>query len=150
MKKFRTFLVASALLLSTHTALRAQNYNWAIGVRGGVTASGITVKYNFDPANSIEGLIDFAKGFNIYALYERNIPVITQGFNFYYGAGANIGSWGRNDGEFTFGINVIIGLEYKIATFPLAFSLDNKPNLNLIQPAKFHATDFGLGVKVAF
>ena len=150
MKRLKIFLITVASILFAGSALKAQNYNWAIGVRGGVTASGITVKYNFDPANAIEGIVDFAQGFNLYALYERNIPVIAEGFNFYYGAGANIGSWGHHDGEFTFGIDGIVGLEYKIASLPLAFSLDYKPNLNLIQKAKFHATDFGLGIKVAF
>ena len=115
-----------------------------------MTASGITVRHNFDPSNSIEAIIDFAQGFNLYALYERNIPVIQEGFNFYYGAGANIGAWGHRHSEFAFGIDGVIGLEYKIPSIPLAFSLDYKPNLNLIEKTKFHALDFGLGVKVTF
>lgn len=148
MKKI--IVVLFILSLTGVSRVSAQNYNWAIGVRGGVTASGITVRHNFDPANSIEGMIDFAKGFNLYALYERNIPVIAHGFNFYYGAGANIGSWGHSDGKFTMGINGIVGLEYKIASIPLAFSVDYKPNLNFIGKTGFHAADFGLGIKVAF
>ena len=92
MKKIAVLL--TILSLTAVTGLSAQNYNWAIGVRGGVTASGITVRHNFDPVNSIEGMLDFAQGFNVYALYERNVPVIASGFNFYYGAGVNIGSWG--------------------------------------------------------
>ena len=75
---------------------------------------------------------------------------IGEGFEFYYGAGANLGSWDYDDGEFTFGVNGIIGLEYKIREFPLAFSLDYKPNLNVIGKTGFHAADFGLGIRVAF
>ena len=78
------------------------------------------------------------------------IPVIGEGFEFYYGAGANLGSWDYDDGEFTFGVNGIIGLEYKIRELPLAFSLDYKPNLNVIGKTGFHAADFGLGIRVAF
>lgn len=149
MKKL--LIALSALFLLAATELSAQNYNWAIGVRGGVTATGISVRHNFDPANSIEGILDFMQGFNVYALYERNIPVIQQGFSFYYGAGVNLGSWDhRHENKFTFGINGIVGLEYKIESVPLAFSLDYKPNLNVIGKTGFHAADFGLGIKVAF
>ena len=66
MKKIAVLL--TILSLTAVTGLSAQNYNWAIGVRGGVTASGITVRHNFDPVNSIEGMLDFAQGFNVYAL----------------------------------------------------------------------------------
>ena len=119
-------------------------------MRGGVTATGLSERYQIDPVNALEGMRDFAQGFNIYALYERTIPVIGEGFEFYYGAGANLGSWDYDDGEFTFGVNGIIGLEYKIRELPLAFSLDYKPNLNVIGKTGFHAADFGLGIRVAF
>ena len=88
---------------------------------------------------------------NGYALYERNIPVITSGFHFYYGGGVNLGGWEKHgDTKFTAGINGIVGLEYKIASIPLAFSVDYKPCLNFAGHTGFHAADFGLGIKVAF
>lgn len=127
--------------------LCAQEYNWAVGVRGGVTTSGISVKHNFDPANSLEGIVDFRHGFNVYGLYQRNIPVIGEGFNFFYGAGANIGSWAD---KFTIGIDGIVGLEYKIQPIPLAVSLDYKPNLNLTGHTGFHAADVALTLRVTF
>ena len=123
MGKKRIGLIVAALWAVT--GLSAQNYQCAVGVRGGVTATGLSVRYHFD-------------------------PVIGEGFEFYYGAGANLGSWDYDDGEFTFGVNGIIGLEYKIREFPLAFSLDYKPNLNVIGKTGFHAADFGLGIRVAF
>ena len=116
MGKKRIGLIVAALWAVT--GLSAQNYQCAVGVRGGVTATGLSVRYHFDPVNALEGMLDFAQGFNIYALYERTIPVIGEGFEFYYGAGANLGSWDYDDGEFTFGVNGIIGLEYKIREFP--------------------------------
>ena len=70
MKKF--LLVFSLLCATSALSVKAQDYNWAIGVRGGETATGITVKHHFDPANGLEGIIDFAKGVNVYALYERH------------------------------------------------------------------------------
>lgn len=148
----RRFLILSSVLLLAFTSrLSAQDYNWAIGVRGGVTATGLTIKHNFDPANSIEALVDFVQGVNVFALYERHIPVITQGFHFYYGGGLNLGAWGEHDNDpFTMGIDGVIGLEYKILSIPLAFSIDYKPCLNFVGKTGFHAADFGLGIKVAF
>ena len=90
MGKKRIGLIVAALWAVT--GLSAQNYQCAVGVRGGVTATGLSVRYHFDPVNALEGMLDFAQGFNIYALYERTIPVIGEGFEFYYGAGANLGS----------------------------------------------------------
>ncbi|MDD3107906.1 MAG: hypothetical protein PHV49_01670 [Alistipes sp.] len=148
MKRIFLLLVLGALFAGTR--LSAQNYNWAIGVRGGVTATGLSVRHNFDPANSIEGILDFVQGFNVYALYERNIPVISNGFDFYYGGGINLGSWGYKEGEFTMGINAIVGLEYKVPDAPVAISVDYKPNLNFIGKTGFHAADFGIGLKFAF
>ena len=149
MKKF--LIILFVLVGVSSIRAHAQDYNWAIGVRGGVTATGLSVKYNFDPANSIEALVDFVQGVNVYALYERNIPVITSGFHFYYGGGVNLGGWEKHgDTKFTAGINGIVGLEYKIASIPLAFSVDYKPCLNFAGHTGFHAADFGFGIKVAF
>lgn len=149
MKKF--LLVFSLLCATSALSVKAQDYNWAIGVRGGETATGITVKHHFDPANGLEGIIDFAKGVNVYALYERHIPVVTNGFHFYYGGGLNMGGWEKHsDTKFTAGIDGVIGLEYKIPKIPLAVSVDYKPCLNFAGYTGFRALDFGLGVKVAF
>ena len=147
----RVIAILFVLALGSAKVASAQDYNWAIGVRGGGVLSGVTVKYNFDPANSVEGLLDFTQGFNVVALYERHIPVISDGFRFYYGAGVNMGAWHRWGGNpFTMGIDGIIGLEYKIRTIPLAFSIDYKPLVNFAGRTGFYGLDFGLGVKVAF
>ena len=149
MKKF--LLVFSLLCATSALSVKAQDYNWAIGVRGGEPATGITVKHHFDPANGLEGIIDFAKGVNVYALYERHIPVITNGFHFYYGGGLNMGGWEKHsDTKFTACIDGVIGLEYKIPKIPLAVSVDYKPCLKIAGYTGFRALDIGLGFKVAF
>lgn len=144
MKKRICMLLAS-LFVASGVAM-AQDYNWAIGVRGG-DMSGISVKARLNKADAIEALLTFNRGVNIFALYERNVPVICAGFNFYYGAGANLGSWHN---KFTAGIDGVVGLEYKIPTIPLAFSVDYKPCLNFVGHTGFRALDFGLGIKVTF
>lgn len=149
MKKFAILIIVSML----SAAVAAQNYNWAIGVRGGAQTSGISTKINFNPTNSLELILDLAHGVNGYALAQWNIPVIAQGFNFYYGAGAHIGQWKKHGyHKFTFGIDGMIGLEYKIQNIPLVLSVDYKPALNLIGQTipLFVADDLALSVRVCF
>lgn len=47
MKKF--LIILFVLVGVSSIRAHAQDYNWAIGVRGGVTATAWSVKYNFDP-----------------------------------------------------------------------------------------------------
>lgn len=110
---------------------------------------GATVKYSLDGVNAIEGMLSglWDDGFIVTALYERHVPVITDGFHFYYGAGAHIGAWSH---DFSIGIDGIIGLEYKIRSIPLALSIDYKPIFNIAADTHFYFADIALGVKVTF
>ena len=141
--------ILAFILMLTAGAASAQNNKWAIGVRGGVTTSGITFKYNRAPGSAIEGIltIPYDGGFTAIGLYEWRMPVITEGFTFYYGAGAHIGAW---DGEFSLGADAIVGLEYKIPSVPLALSVDYKPAINLVQKLRGWFLDFGFGLKFTF
>lgn len=129
----------------------SQDYNWAVGVRGGTISSGLTVKNKINASTAIEGIlsIPYDDGFMVTALYEKFVPVIADGFNLYYGGGAHIGSWGY-DNKFRFGIDGIVGLEYKINNAPIAFSIDYKPSLDIISDTEFHLGGFALGVKFVF
>ena len=69
MGKKRIGLIVAALWAVT--GLSAQNYQCAVGVRGGVTATGLSVRYHFDPVNALEGMLDFAQGFNIMPMSRR-------------------------------------------------------------------------------
>lgn len=158
MKKLLILVMAIAAI----STAKAQQYDWAIGVRGGYDATSLSVKHVFGNSNAIEALVGWGyskhgSGFNLTGLYEFNVPVIAPGFNFYYGAGAHLGSWaykaghddGKNDG-FNIGLDAIVGLEYKIPNAPIAFSLDWKPRLDLAPSTEFLALGFALGVKYAF
>lgn len=148
----KKIILTLLLAVSVAGVAKAQDYNWALGVRGGGMANGISGKVSLDGANVLEGILSFKKGTNFYGLYERYMPVISEGFSFYYGFGGNIGSWKRNHhSKFTVGVDGIIGLEYKIKNVPLAISADYKPGLNVIGHTGFRGWyDFGLGVRVAF
>ena len=159
MKKL--FLIAALCLAGI--AASAQDYNWALGVRGGGNDSGLTLKHILSDYNAIELTGNFqyandnmARGFALSALYEWNAPIITDGFLFYYGLGPHIGSatmtkeGSDNYGMLILGATGVVGLEYKIYSAPIAFSLDYRPYVNLLPQPRIFFSNIGLGIKVCF
>ncbi len=148
-KNMKKLICMAAVAFMAVSAASAQDYKWAVGARFGGELVGGTVKYNIDGVNSLEAMLatPWDDGFLATVLYERHIPVIDQGFHFYYGAGGHIGEW-KND--FAIGIDGIIGLEYKIRSIPLALSLDYKPIFNIAEDTEFYMADIALGFKVTF
>ena len=143
----KKFLVMAALMVATLSA-NAQEYNWAVGLRGGAF-SGLTVKKNND-ANALEFGASWGLGNYIVVdgVYEWQQPVITEGFNLYYGAGAFLGAF---ENDFAVGAEGVVGLEYKIPDFPLAFSFDYRPSLNALHIGNLNGLyNFGLGIKYCF
>lgn len=141
----KKFFVMAALLVST-LAVSAQEYNWAVGVRAG-GFSGLTAKKN-NGNNALEFGASFSTvGLNVDGVYLWQQPVITDGFNLYYGAGAYVGLY--ND-AFALGAEGVVGLEYQIPNVPLAFSLDYRPAINVIPGVGFNFYNFGLGIKYCF
>lgn len=144
----KKLLVMATLMVAT-LAVSAQEYNWAVGLRGG-GFSGLTLKQNMGE-NAIEaGLSLYNGGFAIDGVYEWQEPVIGEGFHIYYGAGA----YAQVAGQF-FGLGVegVLGLEYRLPIdFPLAISLDYRPGVNVLGDAGvyFWGGNFGFGVKYCF
>ena len=94
---FWTKLVGvAACLLAGTTVVSAQEYGVGIGLRGGMMSSGVGVRYNFNPSNAIDALLSLQFGPNLFLLYERNLPVIEEGFTFYYGGGGKCWSLGAD------------------------------------------------------
>ena len=142
----KKYFVMAALLVST-LAVSAQEYDWAIGLRGGAL-SGLTVKKNLG-ANAIEAGVSLDAYFtNVEATYQWQQPVITEGFNLYYGAGAYLGLATQYLGV---GAEGVVGLEYKIPGAPIALSIDYRPTFNILGGfghSNFY--NFGFGAKFCF
>lgn len=146
----KKFLMMAALLVATLT-VSAQDYNWAIGVRGG-GFSGLTVKKNNGGT-----ALEFGASWNwnnnlcVDGVYLWQTPVIADGFSLYYGAGPYLGLWDTVDGSaFALGAEGVVGLEYKIPSVPIAFSLDYRPGINVLPNVAGNLVNFGLGVKFCF
>jgi hypothetical protein len=143
----KKFMVMAALMVAT-LAVSAQDYNWAIGVRGGAF-SGLTVKKNND-SSALEFGASWGLGnyLTVDGVYEWQQPVITDGFNLYYGVGAFLGAFEK---AFAVGAEAVVGLEYKIANVPLAFSLDYRPAIDVLHLNNMSGFyNFGFGIKYCF
>lgn len=150
-----------AILIIISGSLFSQNYNTAIGLRGGLF-NGITAKHFIGKETAIEGLVTGRwGGFNITGLYQMYEPAFNaKGLYWYYGGGVHAGffdeneiDWnGRddNDGGFVFGVDGIVGIEYNFQKIPFNISLDWKPTLNFIGWTGLWLDAGGISVRYKF
>ena len=143
----KKFLMMAALLVATLT-VSAQDYNWAVGLRGG-GFNGLTAKQN-NGDTALEAGLSFGNGYiNVDGVYLWQQPVIGEGFHLYYGGGAYVGL--GNGGYFSLGAEGVVGLEYRLPIdFPLAISLDCRPALSVIPDIDVNFINIGFGVKYCF
>ncbi len=152
-------LVLFFSILCCVSLAQAQDYNTAVGLRGG-SANGLSIKHFIENDVAIEGLISSRwKGLNLTGLYEIHAEAFNEtGLNWYYGFGAHIGfwdgkhtSWGDADRNYSvLGLDGIIGLEYNIQEIPINLSIDWKPALNLIGYSGLWGSNFALSARYTF
>ena len=148
-----------ALLIFTTFETAAQNYNSAIGLRGGVD-SGITYKAKLNDFSAAEGIASFRyRGVVVTGLYtiQNDWDIKGEPFQWYYGGGGHVGLFNsRNnsngfgnsfDGGVIIGLDGIIGMEYTFPAAPINISLDYKPAFNLVGDVGFWWDGFSLGVR---
>ena len=118
------------VVLATGLALpaAAQKYRTAAGVRSGGGSYGLTVQQLVLPKTTLEGLGMLApRERSATLLAERHFGILGPSLNYYFGAGAHFGHH-REDGAF-WGFDGIVGVEYKVAFFPVVVALDFKPTV---------------------
>jgi hypothetical protein len=120
------FVLVSALLATLPAA--AQKYRTAAGLRSDGSNYGLTIQQVFLPKATLEGLAMFApRERSATLLAERHFGILGPSLNYYFGAGGHLGT-NKDDGTF-WGLDGIIGAEYKIAFIPFVISLDFKPTI---------------------
>lgn len=132
MKKIAIVAVLAAASFASNAS--AQSYNWGIGAHLGPNM-GFTAKKFISSRSALEGIFSYdlscdAPTFSF--LYEYHIP-LANSFNMLMGGGMNIGAQhvGKHrDGHFMMGVSPIVGLEYKVASAPLALGFDYQPQWN--------------------
>lgn len=143
----KAFLILTLCLFGWIGANAQQNYNTAVGLRGGPFL-GLTLKHFIKDNVALEGLLETRwRGVMFTGLFEIHENFFDfDGAAWYYGAGAHVGVWNGNyDGHPWFsgdqnysviGLDGIIGLEYSF-DFPLNISVDWKPFVNLFGDGNF-------------
>jgi hypothetical protein len=167
--KWTLLLVLGLGSIGTGFSQYRSDYNWAVGLRAGATGAtcGLTVKAFVSESAALEGIIGYWHGgFTGTALFEYHFPAFNSRLiKWYMGGGGHYTQatgYGKSyiidqrgsdyvDGGAGYGIDGILGLEYKIPVAPVAFSLDVKPSMELNSYGGFTmALDPGLSVKLAF
>jgi hypothetical protein len=121
---------AIVLLLITGLAqpALAQKYRTAAGIRSGGGNYGITIQQLVLPSTTLEGLGMLSpRERTATLLAERHFGILGPSLNYYFGAGAHVGNHKDNGGFW--GLDGIIGAEYKIAFVPVVLSIDFKPTV---------------------
>lgn len=159
MKKF--FLVLAVAVLSVCTfstksdaQAMGHSYRTGIGVKIGYWGGGaLDVKHFIKSDAALEGLLSFGRDwFTITGLYEFHGPISgAPGLQWYVGPGAHIGFWNSDyndaDGAF-FGIDGVLGLDYKFNNAPIDISLDVQPEVSI--PDGGFDIWGGLGIRFTF
>lgn len=153
--------------------VQAQQYDRSAGIRLG-GSSGLTFKKFIIDEQAIEVIVSNRKsGVQLTGLFLMHQPMhvsFNDNFYFYYGVGGHIGveehdnldkilsSSDPNDflyeekSYLTLGIDGMIGIEYRMLSVPITFSLDLKPYLNYVGLRKVKADfwDASIAIKYVF
>ena len=156
-KKLVLFVIASGFMLSVNAQSMGYSYKTAIGVKVW-DGAGISLKHFTKPNTALEGIFYFwDKGFRITGLYEFHGDFTgARGLKWYIGPGAHIGFYDyKNDPDYYsnktyFGIDGVIGLDYKFNNAPINISLDWQPSFEFGDNRGFVGSWGGLGIRYAF
>jgi len=147
--------------------LSAQDYNKAIGLRGGLT-SGFEYRIFTDNVHSVKILLGTNNGVRLHGMMEfhrHNLFLFTDQLTLFYGAGIHGGyetwdkkhihnntSWYENRTAFVMGLDGVAGIEYTFLETPLSVGMESKPYLDIFGRNMFHfeAFDFAFTVKYLF
>lgn len=153
--------VFAMVIMTLGTEAMAQDYQTGVGLRAGVS-NGLTIKHFISDRAALEGLLHTRwRGLVITGLYEIHQDIDElPGLKWFYGGGAHIGTWNGNrgnrpwgddrDGYTVFGLDGIIGLDYKFNAAPVNLSLDYKPAFNITQDAGFWGDEVALSIRFTF
>lgn len=122
-------------------------YRTGVGIRAGWPVAALTVKHFIQKRTALEFIAapQFGGG-TFTVLAERHNALRRPGMYWYYGLGADVGSYqGESyrdyDGEYysddrliSFGIDVIAGMEANIHETPFSVGVDVKPRIGLYNP----------------
>lgn len=160
MKKIVVLLGLLALLTVSRTQAQSMGSEYRTAVGFKFWPGGITIKHFIKDNAALEGIGYFWEhGFRFTGLYEFHGDINgAPGLKWYVGPGAHFGVYSdgywRNDhyyddGAASFGVDGVLGLDYKISGAPIALSLDINPYFEMLHHPYADVWG-GLGVKFTF
>lgn len=129
MLAFRISLAAGLLLLLARPpSAHAQKYSTALGLRFAGNGYGLTLQQRIVNNTTVEAIaLASEREWSATVLAQQHFGILGPSLNYYFGAGGHIGR-NKDSGPF-YGLDGLIGAEYKIPILPLVISLDLKPTL---------------------
>lgn len=146
-------IIVAVIVLFSANLIQAQQYDRSAGLRLGGT-SGITYKKFIVDEQAIEFILSGNNnGIQVNALYVYHTPMqiaSNENFYFYYGLGGHLGFeeysefkkelvsanpdyfFYQKESYFTMGVDALAGVEYRLFSVPVTFSIDVKPSFNFI------------------
>ncbi|SEV89987.1 hypothetical protein SAMN05428988_0269 [Chitinophaga sp. YR573] len=151
----KTLFISMLLVLGLNYANAQLKGNPQVGLRLGLPF-GATARYFFDDANAVEAIAGaYAHTFTITGLYERHFDLsalTTEGFGWFVGGGAHMGSRKENDNvKFIAGVDAIGGIDYVFPAdlnLPINVSLDWKPAVHFNTSSDL--ADFAISIRYTF
>jgi hypothetical protein len=138
MKKISILLIFSVVMYSAQGQSMGRSYQTALGFK--FYPGALSVKHFVNKSNAIEGLGYFWQyGSRITGLYEIHGNINgAPGLKWYVGPGAHVGFWnnkwkdryGRRNVSSYFGVDGVLGLDYKINRAPINLSIDWQPSFS--------------------
>ena len=158
-KNFLFLVIAIGFAFTANAQATGRTYRTAIGVKiwdGG----GLTIKHFTKPNAALEGILYFNDhGFRVTGLYEFHGDISgAPGLKWYVGPGAHVGFYDYekhpndyyDDNETFFGIDGVLGLDFKFNKAPINISLDWQPTFEFGENRGFVGSWGGLGIRYAF
>jgi hypothetical protein len=149
-------VMASMFMVITASAQKSRSYSstsykTALGVK--FYPGAISLKHFVNDQAALEGLGYFwDRGFRITGLYEIHGDINgAPGLKWYVGPGAHVGfynnKWG---GGSSFGVDGVLGLDYKINSAPINLSIDWQPSFEFGDGRGFTGNWGGFAIRYTF
>ncbi|MFN5294245.1 MAG: hypothetical protein ACK5BL_01840 [Flavobacteriales bacterium] len=157
----KTIMMWAAMLAAT-TGLDAQRgmLDNAVGLRMGL-GTGVSFQHFTSNRNAFEAIAYQRFGAaNLTLLAQAHEQMFdVRGLRYFYGAGAHVWVFNRNsvlqdnilrENSYALGLDAIVGIAYYLRSFPLQFSVDWKPGINLYGSHYIEWDSGGLSVRYRF
>ena len=137
---------AMLFMVTCGSQAQAQDYKMGLGIRissnAAIVNHSISLKYFFREKTAVEALFSFGDPLALGVLVEQHVPLQSNGFKWFYGGGGYVAFKGTYAG-----LQGVLGLDYKVPTIPLNFSIDWKPELNLAKEFTFEPAALGFSAR---